>query len=64
MKKPHQSKTIIFNIATGLVATANELLPLLEVFEESDAQQLRLLIVLVSVIGNLILRFLTTTAIR
>lgn len=66
MKKVHHSKTIWFNILTAIVATANELIAIMPQLEEAVPVEwapytgaVRGILLIVSTLGNLWLRFLT-----
>jgi len=65
-KKPwYRSKTIWFMIGTLLVATANELAPILDVVENEQVRDdLRTLIVFGTSIGGVILRLVTAQPVR
>ena len=63
MKPWYQSKTIWFNVGTGLLNVANETAPLLEVLDPETSERLRVLLVTMQVTGNIILRFVTNTGV-
>lgn len=63
-KKWYKSRTIWFNLATALVIASAEIAPLLDVVAPETQVELRTYVILASVIGNLILRFLTESRVE
>ena len=59
IKRWFRSKTMWFNLATMMVSTANELMPLLNIVDSATADALRLPLFLLNAIGNIILRRVT-----
>lgn len=61
MKKWWKSKTVWFNIATALIAAGNELAPLLQIMETATAESVRIVLIMASSTGNMVLRIVTST---
>jgi hypothetical protein len=63
VKRWFRSKTMWFNIATMMVATANELLPIIDIVNSETSEALRLPLMLMNAFGNMILRRITNSPI-
>lgn len=61
VKKWYKSKTIWFNVAVGLTAAGNELLPVLDLMEGDGQEVLRAYLIVALSVGNTILRIVTKT---
>lgn len=61
MKPWYKSKTIWFNVATAIVATGNEMMPVLGVLDSATAETVRPFLVIGLAVGNTMLRVVTET---
>lgn len=59
MKQWHQSRTIWFNIGSGLVAIGNELAPVVLALDGDVQQTARVAVAVAISLGNIILRLIT-----
>lgn len=64
MKRWYQSRTLWFNIATGMVGLGTELLAVVELVPDDWQSLLRAALIIVTALGNAILRFLTSQPIE
>lgn len=61
VKKWYKSKTLWFNLAIGLTAAGNELLPVVELMDAEGQEVLRAYLIVALSVGNTILRVVTKT---
>lgn len=61
VKKWYKSKTLWFNLAVGLTAAGNELLPVVELMAGDSREVLRTYLIIAGSVGNTILRVVTKT---
>lgn len=61
VKKWYKSKTLWFNLAVGLTAAGNELLPVVDLMDGDSREALRTYLIIAVSVGNTILRVVTKT---
>lgn len=55
-----KSKTIWYNVAITLVATANEMAPVVDILDPTVADTIRPFLIMALAVGNTVLRVVTT----